>query len=252
MGFIPFIDDTILRVFGRFGHRSAALDTFVVGFLNLDLFKGAVVIAILCWPWFDFRSDLRRRRILVIQALLGAASAGLISHVLQSMLARPQSISAASEFVRLFGIPNVGIDWMQPIHSFPSDHAAFFGALATGIFLANRRWGIFAFVWTLVVIDLPGVYAGAHYPSDILAGLVLGGLVTLAMTKPAAMLSEPLLRWEKCTPRRSTLLRSLRCTRWLACSTRSASSAQWSGIRRESSWPSDLPRPMRFPSYALR
>lgn len=197
MGFVPFIDDPAIRFLGWFGHGSVAFDTFVIGFINLDLFKGAVVIAILCWLWFEFGPDLRRRRVLVIQAVFGAALAGLISHVLQSILARPHSLSAASEFVRMFGLFNDSIDWMQPIHSFPSDHAAFFAAIATGIFLANRRWGIFAFVWSLVVIDLPRIYAGAHYPSDVLAGLALGILVTLAMTRPAAIVAEPLLRWEK-------------------------------------------------------
>jgi undecaprenyl-diphosphatase len=196
MGFVPLIDDPAIRFLGLFHHRSVAFDSFVVGFIKLDLFKGAVVIAILCWLWFEFGPDLRRRRILVIQTVLGAALAGLSSHVLQSLLARPHSISSASEFV-VFGVLNTSIDWMQPIHSFPSDHAAFFAAIATGIFLANRRWGIFAFIWTLVVIDLPRIYAGAHYPSDVLAGLALGIVVTLAITRPAAVVAEPVLRWEK-------------------------------------------------------
>lgn len=197
MGFVPLIDDPAIRFLGWFGHTSVAFDTFVIEFIDLDLFKGAVVIAILCWLWFEFRPDLCRQRTLVIQTVLSATLAGLISHVLQSMLARPHSISTASEFVRMFGIFNATIDWMQPIHSFPSDHAAYFSAIAMGIFLANRRWGIFAFVWSLVVIDLPRIYVGAHYPSDVLAGLALGILMTLAMTRPAAMVADPLLRWEK-------------------------------------------------------
>ena len=196
MGFLPLIDDPAIRFLGRFTHRSVAFDSFVVGFIKLDLFKGAVLVAILCWLWFEFGPDLRRRRVLVIQTVLGATLAGVISHALQSILARPHSLNAASEFIQ-FGFLNADIDWMQPLHSFPSDHAAFFAAIAMGIFLANRRWGMFAFVWSLVVIDLPRIYAGAHYPSDVLAGVALGILLTLAMARPGAVAAEHMLRWEK-------------------------------------------------------
>lgn len=197
MGPIPFIDTPVLRFLGQFAHRSEAFDLFILDFVKLDLFKGAIVIAILWWIWFAAGPQLRQHRELVIQTVLGGAFAGLVSRVLQTVLARPRPINGATEFVRLFGISEFDVDWMQHIHSFPSDHAAFFGAVATGIFLANRRLGVFAFVWTLIVADLPRVYAGLHYPSDILAGLVLGILVTLAMRKPATMLAEPVLRWEK-------------------------------------------------------
>jgi undecaprenyl-diphosphatase len=197
MGPVPFIDTPIVQFFGRFAHRSEAFDLFILDFVKLDLFKGAVVVAILCGIWFAFGSDLRRQRMIVIQTVLGAACAGLISRSLQYALGRPRPINGASDFVRLFGMSDYDVDWMKTIHSFPSDHAAFFGAVAMGIFLANRRWGVFAFAWTILVADLPRIYAGLHYPSDILAGIVLGMLVMLAMRKPAEMLVDPVLRLEK-------------------------------------------------------
>ncbi len=58
--------------------------------------------------------------------------------------------------------------------SFPSDHAALFFALATGIYLVSRRMGWLVYLYTAVVIALPRVYLGIHYPSDILAGALLG------------------------------------------------------------------------------
>lgn len=197
MGPIPYIDSPVLRFLGRFAHQSEAFDSFILAFVKLDLFKGAVVVAILWWLWFQVGPRLRHQRLLVIQTVLGGAFAGLVSRCLQFALGRPRPVNGAPEFVRLFGITDYDVDFMKHIHSFPSDHAAFFGAVAMGIFLANKRWGMFAFVWTIVVADLPRIYAGLHYPTDILAGLALGMLVTLAMRKPAEMLAEPLLRWEK-------------------------------------------------------
>src|SRR5262249_151569 len=161
-------------------HRSEAFDLFVLDFVKLDLFKGAIIIAILWWLWFDAGPQLRYYRVLVIQTVLGGAVAGLVSRVLQLSLGRPPPINGATACVRLFGVSEFDVNWMKTIHSFPSDHAAFFAAAAMGIFLAHRRWGIFAFAWTIIVADLPRIYTGLHYPSDILAGIVLGIVITLA------------------------------------------------------------------------
>ena len=60
--------------------------------------------------------------------------------------------------------------------SFPSDHATAAGAVAIGLLLTNRPIGIAAIVAALVMA-VDRVYVGAHYPSDVLAGLLLGGAV---------------------------------------------------------------------------
>ncbi len=63
--------------------------------------------------------------------------------------------------------------------SFPSDHAVMSGAVAAGVFLADRRLGLVAGVAALVMC-LTRVYVGAHYPGDVLAGVLLGALVSVA------------------------------------------------------------------------
>lgn len=62
--------------------------------------------------------------------------------------------------------------------SLPSDHATVAGAVAAGLFLANRKWGIIAVV-AAVIMAFTRVYVGAHYPGDVLAGLALGSGVTV-------------------------------------------------------------------------
>ena len=64
--------------------------------------------------------------------------------------------------------------------SFPSDHAAFFFALALGIFFADRRAGAFALGWTLVVICGSRIVTGTHSPLDIGAGIAIGGAIVWA------------------------------------------------------------------------
>jgi len=61
--------------------------------------------------------------------------------------------------------------------SFPSDHATMAGAVAVGLLLVDRRLGIVSGLAALLMA-FARVYVGAHYPVDVLAGLVLGGSVS--------------------------------------------------------------------------
>jgi undecaprenyl-diphosphatase len=58
--------------------------------------------------------------------------------------------------------------------SFPSDHAVLFSTLAAGLYLVSRRLGWLMGLYTAFFILLPRVCLGIHYPSDILAGALLG------------------------------------------------------------------------------
>jgi membrane-associated phospholipid phosphatase len=60
--------------------------------------------------------------------------------------------------------------------SFPSDHAVMAGAVAAGLFLVSRRLGLVAAL-AACVMAATRVYVGAHYPWDVVAGLVLGAAV---------------------------------------------------------------------------
>jgi len=57
--------------------------------------------------------------------------------------------------------------------SFPSGHAAFFFALAMAVYFFNKRASWWFFVGA-ALIGLSRIYVGIHYPSDILAGALVG------------------------------------------------------------------------------
>jgi undecaprenyl-diphosphatase len=60
--------------------------------------------------------------------------------------------------------------------SFPSDHATMAGAVAVGLWFVSRRLGIVAAL-AAVLMAFTRVYIAAHYPADVAAGLLLGGVV---------------------------------------------------------------------------
>jgi undecaprenyl-diphosphatase len=61
--------------------------------------------------------------------------------------------------------------------SFPSDHAVMAGAVAAGLWLVSRKLGYVVAVLA-VLLAATRVYVGAHYPGDVVAGLVLGAMVS--------------------------------------------------------------------------
>ena len=75
-------------------------------------------------------------------------------------------------------------------HSFPSGHAA--GSFAFAAFVALRapRWAGPAFVWAALVA-WSRVVLGVHYPSDVVAGALLGSVVGVGFARVSARRASP-------------------------------------------------------------
>jgi len=57
--------------------------------------------------------------------------------------------------------------------SFPSGHAVFFFALATIIFIWNKKYGLIYFILSFIN-GIARIAVGVHWPLDILGGFVIG------------------------------------------------------------------------------
>ncbi len=57
--------------------------------------------------------------------------------------------------------------------SFPSGHATFFFAIGTVLYLHNKKAGTI-FLLGSALIGIARVLAGVHWPSDVVAGVVIG------------------------------------------------------------------------------
>jgi undecaprenyl-diphosphatase len=93
--------------------------------------------------------------------------------------------------------PCDALAWCAPItvaspggHSFPSGHAA--GSFAFAAFIAVRapRFAALAFAWAALVA-WSRCFLGVHYPSDVLAGALLGGLVGAAFARASLRARPP-------------------------------------------------------------
>lgn len=66
-------------------------------------------------------------------------------------------------------------------YSFPSNHTAVAAAAAAAMFFVGRRLGVIAAL-AAVLMAFSRVYVGAHYPTDVVAALVFGSALGIALT----------------------------------------------------------------------
>lgn len=88
-----------------------------------------------------------------------------------------------TEIIRFFyhhPRPNIALHivplFPETSYSFPSGHAVFFFALSAGVYRVNKKFGWILYILS-AVICAARVAAGVHWPSDIVAGMVLGIVV---------------------------------------------------------------------------
>ena len=89
--------------------------------------------------------------------------------------------------------PNRLIGWS----SFPSDHAIEWFLLATTLLFVSRRLGIFLYVYVSLTLCVARIYLGVHYPTDILAGALIGIAVESSSRVPTfrKAVTYEALRW---------------------------------------------------------
>ena len=170
-----FFDEAILAFFNKFAHKSIALDHFIYMISENNLLKGGVIIGVFYYLWWAADSRINTmldRRILTI-TILSAFVAEIVCIILSLTLSY-----RARPFINpdiVFSNPvEPSFWWNNHISSLPSDHATLFMALWLGIFTCNKKIGWYSLAYIILVILLPRIYLGLHFPSDIVIGGLMG------------------------------------------------------------------------------
>ena len=126
----------------------------------------------LVWIGIGIVAAIWFRRPLALVALVAAVEAAAIADgVLKSAIGRERPPLADPKVHPLIPLPH------DP--SMPSGHAmmAFAGAVVLAAVLPRMRWPLLALA---AGVGLSRVYLGVHYPSDVLAGALLGAAIGAA------------------------------------------------------------------------
>lgn len=182
--------------------RSWALDSLIALALDNVLVKAGPIGACFFYAWYadKGRPAAVRHRILLVTLAALFVIAPLTKALSDSRLAPRPFLFDAPAFAlqdgRLTPAPQGEVRVLQTgemkaridrlragqvdandLATFPSDHAAFFIALALGILLACRRAGWIALAWALAVTLATRVAVGMHSAADIVAGAAIGAAV---------------------------------------------------------------------------
>ncbi len=175
------MDSALFQAINHLAGSNAAVDGF---FIFISTYGPYVLFGLLVVLWFGSRQNPMSayRQRMVIIAILSVMLALLINQVIIRVWARPRPFTILA--TNLLLPPS-----REP--SFPSDHATFGFAIALALLLASRPLGISGSL-IAILLAFSRVYTGEHYPSDVIAGAVIGGITTLLLFRAQSYL-EPTL-----------------------------------------------------------
>jgi undecaprenyl-diphosphatase len=203
MELLTTIDRTILFFFNSFAHRWWSVDAFVHFLASNDVLKGCFVVAVFWFVWFESNegttgAEVNEKRQILLYTILVCVPGLIVTRMLASCLPFRQR-PLYNPGLHLHRAFTFDVNSLETWSSFPSDHAVLFFAIATGVFLVNRKVGVFIYLYTTLCIAMPRLFLGIHYPSDILAGGLFGsGLAYSAKWSPLrSLLTRPALRLQE-------------------------------------------------------
>lgn len=166
-------DIGVIMFVNQFSQHSLMFDKMVGLLAYNHLLKGGVLDMVIWWAWFKRGDCYAHNREHIIATLFSCIMAMAVARFFALILPfrlRPLHEESLS-FLLPYGMePTTLTGWS----SFPSDHAALFFTLATGLLFISRLIGIAAVSYVTLFIVLPRIYLGLHYPTDILGGAIIG------------------------------------------------------------------------------
>ncbi|MFE2141823.1 phosphatase PAP2 family protein [Streptomyces sp. NPDC059456] len=170
----PSVDGPLYtRITALAGRAPGWLDALVSGWSTYGLALFGLLMAAAWWRARS-RADLPGRTAMALAAPAVVVTAFLADSLLKSLI-REQRPCRTLHTLTLEACPPPG-DW-----SFPSNHAAIAAAAATALWLTDRRLGALAAPAALLMA-FSRVWVGAHYPHDVVLGVLVGAAIAWPLT----------------------------------------------------------------------
>ena len=179
------LDVRLLYLINNLSGRSNLLDAAARLVVN-DYFVPTTLALVLLALWFSPGAPAKRARyqLMLFRTTLAVLLANVLLKGVNLLYFRPRPF-ATLDVTRCFYKPSDS--------SFPSNPATLGFAMATAVYLHHRPAGLVMF-GLATLFALGRVYCGVHYPSDIVAGALLGSLTAIAVVRWGGFL-DPIWEW---------------------------------------------------------
>jgi len=173
MDFIRTLDTNIL-LYIQEHIRSENFNDFWIFFTSLG--DNGILWIITSLVLICFKKTRKIGLVCGVAIFIGA----LITNItLKNLVARTRPFYAIEGLITLIDYPSD--------YSFPSGHATSWFAGGMGMFLTVKKRYSFIFLILALLMAFSRLYVGVHYPTDVLAGLIVGTL--------SAILSYFIVKW---------------------------------------------------------
>lgn len=197
---VNWFDSSILHSMDLLASKWPNFDRVLEFVTGNALIQGTLAAACFWWYWFrsDTETTMRRTREHLVATLYSSVAAIIVARTMADALpfrVRPRWETALGYVIPSAPNANVYVNWS----SFPSDHAVLFASIAAGFCFISARTGTFLFLYYLAISALPLMFLGYHYPTDIIAGSLIGVAISCVFNSARIRepLSRPVLRWER-------------------------------------------------------
>ena len=153
-------DLSLFQWLHSFAGISSVADWFAIIIAQYLPYAAALFVLILIAHEKRWKDRIHALLILTFSLLI---SKGIIVEAIHYFYARPRPFLALG-FTPMF---------FESTNSFPSSHATILITLAYFAYMLNKKAGVWLFVFA-VLNGIARVYAGVHWPLDILGGFALG------------------------------------------------------------------------------